>query len=417
MFNLDRWREILDTLWRSKLRSGLTAFSVAWGIFMLVFLLGMGTGLQNGVEKEFADDATNAVWLFSGRTSIPHEGLPIGRRIVFTNGDVQALDKLRGVDKITGRFFIGDGRSNNVQSRVGKNVAAYDVRSVHPDHLYLENTIMVAGRFLNEVDLREKRKVCAIGVPVAKFLFETTDDVVGRWVEINRIPFQVVGLFTDEGGEGEREKIYIPITTSQTAFNGADRVHMTMFTMRSDVTVAESRRAADAAVARLAAAHHFSADDPQAVRVRNNVEQFENFLQIFVGIRLFVLVMGMCSLVAGVIGVSNIMMIAVRERTREIGVRKALGAKPSHIVMSIVQESVFITTVAGYLGLVAGVGALALIDHLIPPTDMFAHPEVNLNIALGATLLLVIAGALAGLFPARAAARVNPIKALRDGDG
>ena len=413
MFNLDRWREILDTLWRSKLRSGLTAFSVAWGIFMLVFLLGMGTGLQNGVQKEFADDATNAVWLFGGRTSIPHDGMPIGRRIIFTNGDVETLDGLPGVDKITGRFFIGDGRPN--QTRVANNVGSYDVRSVHPDHLYLENTIMIAGRFLNEVDIREKRKVCAIGEPVAKFLFETTDGVIGRWVEINRIPFQVVGVFTDEGGESEREKVYIPITTSQTAFNGADRVHMTMFTMGAEVTVAESKRVADAAVARLAAAHHFSPDDKQAVRVRNNVEQFENFMQIFVGIRWFVLVMGICSLVAGMIGVSNIMMIVVRERTREIGVRKALGAKPSHIVMSIVQESIFITTVAGYLGLVAGIGGLALIDHLIPPTDMFAHPEVSLNVALGATLLLVIAGALAGLFPARAAARLNPIKAMRDG--
>jgi putative ABC transport system permease protein len=413
MFNIDRWREILDTLWRNKLRSSLTAFSVAWGIFMLVFLLGMGTGLQNGVQKEFADDATNAVWLFSGRTSIPHDGMPIGRRIMFANSDVETLDRMAGVDKITGRFIIGDGRLPN-QTRVANNVAAYDVRSVHPDHLYLENTIMIAGRFLNDVDIHEKRKVCVIGKPVAQFLFET-DDVIGRWIEINRIPFQVVGLFTDEGGEGEREKIYIPITTSQTAFNGADRVHMTMFTMRSDITVAEAKRVADAAVARLAAAHHFSPDDAQAVRVRNNVEQFENFMQIFVGIRWFVLVMGICSLVAGVIGVSNIMMIVVRERTREIGVRKALGAKPSHIVMSIVQESVFITTVAGYLGLVAGVGGLAVIDHLIPPTDMFAHPEVNLNVALGATLVLVVAGALAGMFPARAAARLNPIKALRDG--
>ncbi len=414
MFNLDRWREILDTLWRSKLRSSLTAFSVAWGIFMLVFLLGMGTGLQNGVQKAFADDATNAVWLFSGTTSIPHAGMPVGRRIVFTNGDVQALDRLPGVDKITGRFFIGDSRSSPVQSRVGNNVGSFDVRSTHPDHLYLENTIMVAGRFLNEADIREKRKVCAIGVPVATFLFETTDDVIGRWIEINRIPFQVVGLFTDEGGEGEQEKIYIPITTSQTAFNGADRVHMTMFTMSPDATVAESKRVADAAVARLAAAHHFSPEDKQAVRVRNNVEQFESILQIFVGIRVFVLVMGICSLVAGVIGVSNIMMIAVRERTREIGVRKALGAKPSHIVMSIVQESIFITTIAGYLGLVAGVAGLALIDHLIPPTEMFAHPEVNLDVALGATVLLVVAGALAGLFPARTAARLNPIMALRD---
>ena len=414
MFNLDRWREILDTLRRSKLRSGLTAFSVAWGIFMLVFLLGMGTGLQNGVQKSFADDATNAVWLFGGRTSRPYDGMPIGRRIVFSNADVETLDRMPGVDKITGRFHIGEGRTTN-QTRVANNVGAYDVRSVNPDHLYLENTIMVEGRFLNELDIREKRKVCVIGEPVAKFLFETTEGAVGKWLEINRVPFQIVGLFTDDGGEGEQEKIYIPITTSQTVFNGADRVHMTMFTMDAEVSVAESKRLADAAVARLAAAHHFSPGDTQAVRVRNNVEQFENFMQIFVGIRWFVLAMGICALVAGVIGVSNIMMIAVRERTREIGVRKALGATPSHIVMSIVQESVFITTLAGYLGLVAGVGGLALIEKLIPPTDMFAHPEVKLDVALGATVLLVIAGALAGLFPARAAARLKPIKALRDG--
>jgi putative ABC transport system permease protein len=415
MFNLDRWREILDTLWRSKLRSLLTAFSVAWGIFMLVFLLGMGNGLQRGVEQEFADDATNSVWMFAGRTSTPYDGMPVGRRIVFANRDVAAIERLPGVDKITGRFFIGGGRgATPVQSRVGDKVASYDVRSVHPDHLYLENTIMVAGRFLNEVDIKDKRKVCVIGEPNARFLFGTTEDVIGRWVEINRIPFQVVGLFTDEGGEGEREKIYIPITTSQTAFNGQDHVHMAMFTVGSDVTIPESQRLARAAVEALAAAHHFSPDDAQAVRVRNNAEEYEKFLQIFLGIRVFIVFMGICSLVAGVIGVSNIMMIVVRERTREIGVRKALGATPSHIVTSIVQESIFITTLAGYLGLVAGIGALALIDQLIPPTDMFAHPDVDLKIALGATVLLVIAGALAGLFPARTAARVNPIEALRD---
>jgi putative ABC transport system permease protein len=415
MFNLDRWREILDTLWRSKLRSLLTAFSVAWGIFMLVFLLGMGNGLQHGVQQEFADDATNSVWMFSGKTSVPYDGMPIGRRIILANSDVEAIDHLPGVDKITGRFFISDGRADPVQSRVGDKVAPYDVRSVHPDHLYLENTIMVAGRFLNDVDIKDRRKVCVIGVPVASFLFGTTDDVIGRWVEISRIPFQVVGLFTDDGGEGEREKIYIPITTAQTAFNGADHVHMTMFTLSPDVTVAESKRMARTALETLAAAHHFSPDDPQAVRVRNNAEQFENFLQIFLGIRVFVVFMGICSLVAGVIGVSNIMMIVVRERTREIGVRKALGARPSHIVISIVQEAVFITTIAGYLGLVAGVAGLSLIDKLIPPTDMFAHPDVDLTVALGATVLLVAAGALAGLFPARTAARVNPIAAMRDG--
>ena len=414
MFNIDRWHEILDTIWRSKLRSALTAFSVAWGIFMLVFLLGMGNGLQHGVEKGFADDATNSVWLFAGNTSVPHDGMPIGRRVVFANRDVDKLRGMEEIDKITGRFFIGGSRfSNPVQSKVGNKVSSYDVRSVHPDHLFLENTIMVAGRFLNETDITDTRKVCVIGEPVAKFLFESTD-VIGKWIEINRVSFQVVGLFTDEGGEGEQEKIYIPITTAQAAFNGADRVNMTMFTMPKDISVAESKKVADQAVAKLAEAHHFSPTDQQAVRVRNNVEQFDNFQKIFRTIRIFVMVMGICSLVAGVIGVSNIMMIVVRERTREIGVRKALGATPSAIVTSIVQESVFITAVAGYLGLMAGVGALALIEKFVPPSDAFARPEVDLTVALIATGVLVVAGALAGLFPALAAARVNPIEALRD---
>ena len=415
MFNLDRWHEILDTLWRSKLRSVLTAFSVAWGIFMLVFLLGMGNGLQNGVESEFADDATNSVWVFAGSTSVPHEGMPVGRWIQFRNSDVDAVHATDGVEKITGRFFIGGNRFQNaVTVRVGDKVRSYDVRSVHPDHLYLERTEMIAGRYIDPTDLRERRKVTVIGKRVADALFGEGVDPIGKWLEVNRVSFQVVGVFTDAGGEGEQEKVYLPIHTSQATYNGADRVHMMMFTVDPDATVPESQRIVDAAKAKLAAAHKFSPNDPQAVRMRNNVENYANFQKIFKAIKWFVAIMGICSLIAGVIGVSNIMMIVVKERTREIGVRKALGASPGQIVGSIVQESVFLTAIAGYLGLLAGIGALALLEKLIPPSGMFAHPSVDLGLALTATGLLVVVGALAGLFPALAAARVNPIEALRE---
>jgi putative ABC transport system permease protein len=414
MFNFDRWREILDTLWRSKLRSALTAFSMAWGIFMLVVLLGLGNGLQNGVQREFADDATNSVWIRAGATSIPHEGLPTGRRVVFANGDIDAVNATEGVDKVTGRFYIGGNRFQSaVRLRVGDIVRSYDVRSVHPDHLYLERTIMVAGRFLNDEDIRERRKVLVIGEPVARWMFEG-EDPIGRWIEVNRVSFRVIGVFTDAGEEDETEMVYIPITTAQAAFNGADRVNQLMFTVDPSASVAEAKALEKVVVGQLAEAHDFSPHDQQAVWVRNNVENFEKFMQIFTMISIFVSVMAGCTLLAGIIGISNIMMIVVRERTREIGVRKALGATPANIVTSIVQEAVFLTAAAGYLGLVAGVGVLALLDSVIPPSGSFANPQVSLDIALIATGVLITAGALAGLFPALAAARVNPIEALRE---
>jgi putative ABC transport system permease protein len=208
--------------------------------------------------------------------------------------------------------------------------------------------------------------------------------------------------------------IYIPITTAQAAFNGQDKVHQVMFTLQPDVTPAESKEVAQRAVAKLAEAHRFDPNDSQATWVRNNAENFEEILQIFLMIKIFVMIMAGCTLLAGIIGVSNIMMIVVRERTREIGIRKALGATPFNIVSTIVQEAIVLTAAAGYLGLVGGVGVLALADAAIPATPAFAHPEVSMTLAVGATIVLVVAGALAGLFPAMAAAKVNPIEALRD---
>lgn len=408
MFSVDRWQEILDTLWRNKLRTALTALSMAWGIFMLVVLMGLGNGLQSGVQQGFADDATNSIWLFGGQTSKPAEGLPIGRRIEFRNPDVDMIDALDPVDHITGRFRFGQ----DVMVRVGPKAQPFDVRAVHPGHLYLENTEMKAGRFLSDRDIASRQKVAVIGLPVAKFLFDDADPI-GRWIDINRVPFQVVGLFDDGGDDEEKNKVYIPITTAQLAFNGQDRVAMIMFTV-GDSSVDEAKAIEQQARELLAEQHDFDPTDPQAVRARNNVENFQSFQQIFSMIDLVMFLMGVLAIVAGVIGVSNIMMIVVRERTREIGIRKALGATPSNIVTSIVQEAVFLTAAAGYLGMVAGVGLLALIENAVPPGEMFGAPRVDLAIALGATAILVVSGALAGLFPALAAARVNPIEALRD---
>jgi putative ABC transport system permease protein len=409
MFSLDRWREIWDTLVANKLRTVLTMLAMSWGIFMLVVLLGLGAGLQHGVASGFEDDATNSVWIFGGQTSIAHAGLPLGRRISFDNRDVDRTKGVRGVEYLTGRFYFS---SSEMRIKAGDKVTAFDVRAVHPDHLYLEKTIMVIGRFINDFDVERRRKVCVIGLPIADYFFGRRD-VVGRWLQIGNFAFQIVGVFDDEGGEGEQRKIYVPITTAQASWGGTQKVHQLMFTV-GDADETRAQAIGDSIKAQLAAAHGFSAADPQATRVRNNVEQFERIHRIFAMVDLFIWLMGICTIVAGVVGVSNIMMIIVRERTKEIGIRKALGATPFDIVSTILQESIVLTGAAGYFGLVAGVGLLTLMSSLIPPNPMFSHPEVDLTVAVAATFVLVAAGAIAGFFPARAAARVNPIVALRD---
>jgi putative ABC transport system permease protein len=410
MFSLDRWREIGATLVENKLRTVLTTVAMSWGIFMLVVLLGVGNGLEHGAASGFAGSATNSIWIFGGQTSVPHNGMPIGRRIFFDNQDVALAAARPEVDHWTGRFRItNDGADLRV--RVGAKVSSFPVRAVHPGDQAVELLTIVLGRFVNESDVARRSKVCVVGVPVAEFLFGK-EEVIGNWVEINGVAFQIVGVY-DEGPPDLRRRILIPITTAQAAWTGADRVHMVAFTV-GDLDV-EATQALTEALGRQIAAHHdYDAADPQAARVQNNVENYANFQRIFTMLHIFVWLMGGCTIVAGVVGVSNIMMIVVRERTKEIGIRKALGATPWNIVGTIVQESVVLTAAAGYLGMVAGVAALQLIARVMPATDMFKDPEVDLGVAAAATLVLVTAGVVAGFFPARAAARVNPIVALRD---
>ncbi|MEZ4400497.1 MAG: ABC transporter permease [Kofleriaceae bacterium] len=416
MFSLDRWQEVLSTLARAPLRSILTAFAVAWGIFMLVFLLGMGHGLRKGAETQFADDAANSVWVFGGTTSQPYQGLPVGRRLTFSNADYANLRHLDGVERLTGRYFPGSGGrpfGGSLKVRVGAKTQDFDLRAVHPDHLYLEKTLVKAGRYINQADLDEKRKAAVIGIPVAQFFWGSTD-VIGRSLEIGGVSFDVVGVFDDEGGDdGELQMIYVPVTTAQLAWNGADRLNALLFTV-GDKGVAETNQLLDEVKATLAERMRFNPADPQAIRVRNNLEQYATFQQIFWLIELFVTAMGAATIVAGVIGVANIMLITVKERTKEIGIRKALGAPPLSIVGAIMQESIFLTAVAGYLGLIAGVGALTLISKVVPDNDFFGEPQIDLRLALYANVVLVVAGAVAGFFPAYQAARVSPIEAMKD---
>jgi putative ABC transport system permease protein len=360
------------------------------------------------VQYQFRDDATNSIWIRSGQTSLPYKGLQPGRRIQFTNEDYEAIkDTVDGVEHITSRFYL----SGLTTIGHGNEHGTFDVRCVHPDHRFLENTIVTRGRFINERDLAEYRKVTAIGRLVERALFKG-ESSIGKYLEVNGIPFKVVGVFEDIGGDSEMEKVYLPLSTAQRTFNGSNRVHQIMLTTGA-AGLEKTEAMAKTIQRKLAQRHRFSIEDRRAVFIDNINESFARVMNLMAGIRAFVWVIGIGTILAGVVGVSNIMMIAVRERTKEIGVRKTLGATPWSIVSLVLQESIFITSIAGYVGLVLGVAVLELVSGQLN-AEFFRNPEVHLGVAIWSVLLLIAAGTVAGMFPAVKAARIRPIEALRD---
>lgn len=412
MFDFDRWQEILDSLRRHQLRTLLTALSVWWGIFMLVILLGAGNGLQNSFEHNFRDDALNSLWIYRGQTSEPYKGLPIGRQIQFTNEDYESIQRTPGVEHTTGRYYLF---GEYVVKRKDKTFS-YDVRSVHPDHQYLENTMMIKGRFLNPSDIQQGRKVCAIGRIVADELFDEGEPVIGEYVNVKSVEFKVVGVFDDSGPESEVRKIYIPITTAQRIYEGTDRIHQLMVTV-DEVDLEASRKVEEQLRASFATRHHFDPADRQAIRIYNNIQEYQEFQTVFAFIKGFIWFVGIGSIIAGVIGVSNIMLIVVKDRTKEIGVRKALGATPGSIIGMILQEAIFLTGTAGYVGLLSGFAVVFGIQQVMEQNDIqlefFYNPEVNFGTVMLALFILVFCGALAGLIPALQAVRINPVQAMK----
>ena len=375
---------------------------------MLILLLGAGRGFQYGVEKEFKKDATNSIWIRSGQTSIPYDGYPRGRKISFVNQDYDNLT--RGIDNkdyIAGRYFMWGGNSIVYQGKT----ESFRVLGIHPDHRFLENTQAVKGRLINHRDQEENRKVANIGIEVDKALFKG-ENAIGKIIIVNDVPFIVSGVFTDEGEPRQQQRVYIPISTLQSVFGKNQYIHQLAITTKSR-SVEASHQTESEIRRRLARTHRFDSEDKRAVNILNTLEQFERFLKLFRNIRYFIWFVGIGSIIAGIVGVSNIMLIVVKERTKEIGIRKSLGATPYAIIEMVLLESILITLVSGYLGLVAGVGALEAVKQLLPNTTYFSNPEVDFGIALGALGILVVAGSIAGYFPAKHAADIEPINALR----
>ena len=409
MFDIDKWQEIFNTISKNKMRTLLTGFSVAWGIFMLVVLLGSGYGLENGVRKEFEGDAVNYISINSGVMSKAYKGMKPGRRIEFSNEDHDMLSTLENVDYSSTRTRIFQNNVLSYKSEYG----TFDIFAILPAYRQVESLEMINGRFLNKKDIDDYRKVVALGRLVYEALFKDGEDAVNKYVKVSGVPFKVVGVFDDPGSDRDLLRVYIPISTAQRVFNMGDYIRSVHFNLE-DGTVEESMQVVEEAKSQLAAKHKFDPEDTRALFIFNSIENYQQFMSLFASIRMFIWVIGAGTIISGIVGVSNIMMIVVKERTKEIGIRKALGATPFSIVSLILQESILITAVAGYIGLVMGVGLLELVSKSLPDIDYFANPEINMSVALIATGLLVAAGAVAGYVPARKAASVKPVIALRD---
>ena len=375
---------------------------------MLVILLGVSEGLQNGVEADLGDDAINSIWIYSGQTSVAYKGLKPGRSIQFTMDDYNTVrDVVDGLTYGTARYMVW-----SAQITYGNEYSNYPLRAVHPDHQYLENTLIKSGRFLTPTDINEKRKLAVIGRDIQKDLFPDKNPI-GEYIEIYGIPFKVIGVFEDTGSSREMRIVYIPITCGQQIFGAGDDIDMFMVSTGQEAlprTIQMKEEIGEL----LRRRHIVSPDDQSAIYISNNNEEMAVVNDIMTGLKMFVWIIGIFTIIAGIVGVSNIMSVVVKERTKEIGVRKALGATPASVIGLIIHESVLVTGLAGYIGLVLGVFTLEGIANLIGEQQMFQRPEVNFTVAITTLIIMIFAGALAGFFPALRAARIKPVVALRD---
>jgi putative ABC transport system permease protein len=379
---------------------------------MLIVLLGSGNGLENGVKSRFNDVSNNSVWIYTGQTTLPYKGLKKGRDIQFRNEDlVFAKNNISSLEHLSTQFHKWGQTKVYYKNKTGK----FNILGTNEEFKEIAKTQVYKGRFINKLDLRDFRKVAVIGLHVEEALFGKTNPI-GEYINLNNIPFKIVGVFKDEGNQDEQQMIMLPLTTAQKVFNGANNIENIIVSFK-DISSGQKLKEIEKLKTGLALKHNFDVLDPKAIDVWNVEEEYLKMLSLFKGIRIFIWIIGIGTLLAGIVGISNIMMISVKERTREIGIRKALGAKPSSIVFLILLESVVITFIAGYFGLVSGVGLIELANiglaNVKMDASMFKNPTVDFTIAISATVLLIVAGALAGFFPARKAAQVSPIEALK----
>ncbi|MBL4586613.1 MAG: ABC transporter permease [Flavobacteriales bacterium] len=413
IFDADRWQEVFDTLGANKLRTALTAFGVLWGIFMLIVMLGAGSGLKNGVTAEFDGFETNSLYIWTQRTTMPYKGLPSGRWFIMTNEDTEAIrQKIPEARVVAPRNEIGSWRGSTNVVR-GKRTGAFGIIGDYPEAREIQPLTISEGRYLNKRDVADKRKVAVIGSKVVSDLYETGEKVVGSNIRMNGVYFTVVGVFSTKksGYEAQQDAqtIFVPLSSFQQAFNVGNRVSYFGLapTEGVDTKVLEEK-----VLKLLKERHRVHPDDEFAFGVENNQENFAEYDNAFKGINFLTWFVGTLTLVAGVIGISNIMLIIVKERTKEIGIRRAIGAKPFSIVSQIILEALVLTSMAGYIGIVLGVWMVEWAGPLIED-DSFINPEVNFKTVLVALGVLIVSGCMAGFIPAYRALEIKPVEALR----
>jgi putative ABC transport system permease protein len=409
MFNIDSWQEIFSTLSKNKLRAFLTGFSVAWGIFMLIILLGSGNGLENAMRLNFERSLINSMRIFGGKTTKPYQGLKSGRYIRLSNDDYEQIKNMPDVELISSQF---NTPGQSYVAYKGKSVK-YQVVAVHPDYTVINKENITKGRNFNNLDILQKRKIVAITQEVEKELFDR-ENAIGEYIIVNGFNLKVVAVFKAKDQNSDNKVIVLPITTAQLLYGGKKDISNLSLTIPVSSSVEQSQKIEENIKMKISRIHNFDPEDERAIYISNSIERLARIMTVFDSIRLFVWVIGIMTIVAGIVGVSNIMTIVVKERTREIGIRKALGARPISIIGLIMQEAVLITSASGFFGLLSGAALLEFIRKNLPKNEYFYNPEADMTIAVSATVLLIVAGLMAGFFPARKAAKIKPIVALRD---
>lgn len=418
MFDADRWVEIWVTITRNKTRSVLTCFGVFWGILMLVILLGSGAGMKNGMFAGIEGFATNSVFMWTDRTSEPYKGFNKGRFWNLRNRDVENIKQnVAGVEYISPVIWGARSEKNVV---FGQKTGTYTIKGLYPEYFNIESQTIHYGRVFNEIDQLEKRKVCIIGIDVNNVLFNGADPC-GEYIRANGLYYQVIGVVEAKSpnisiGGRSGESVFIPFSTMQQTLNQGDILHFLCMSIKTNYNV---KQILDEVTGLIKANNSIAPTDPQAIGIMNLAAEFETFSDLFAGIDILVWIVGMGTLLAGIIGVSNIMMVTVKERTKEIGVRRALGAKPWNIISQVMSESLMLTALAGLMGLSLGVFILDVVDKLISSQPasrdtFFLNPEVSIQTAVAATIVLLISGLLAGLIPAWRAMQIKAIDAIRE---
>jgi len=407
MFNRDTWLEIANTVLSNPMRTFLTGLSIALGVFILVVMQGLGFGLQNGVQNQFSDDAVNSIWVDAGRTQLAYRGNLPNRQVKMRNSDVDAMfHQMDTVHAYSRRVRIW-----GVVMEYEDHQSNFPLRGVDPDHLMLENTTLTDGRYISSRDVAEETKVTVLGATIVEDLFEGVDPI-GTYILIGGVQFRVVGTFDDPASRWENKMAYLPFTTAQNIFRSNDKVDQIILGT-GDMPVAGTRLLSEALLSWFKDRKVVHPDDSRGVRIENNNEEYERFQNIFLGIEFFIWGLGLLTLLAGAVGVANILAIAVKERTKEIGVRKALGASSISVVGLVVQESLALMIVSGSAGLIIGVGLLEAVSPMIDH-EYFKNPQVDFRIALVALVILTVVGVVSGIGPALRAVSIKPVEALRD---